>query len=235
MDGHAGPPRIDLAGDAQSAAERLERGLGEVVIVPAATLEVERGARRSARTTRRRARSAGAAALPARLPRNGRSTTAYGRPPTSIDGRRHGFVHGHGGVAEAVDAGAIAESLGQGGAQDQRHVLHGVVLVDLEVAGRLDLEVEQAVVGERGEQVVEEADPGRDVGSPVPSSSSVTVMSVSRVRARRGRGGRRARGRRAVPRLVMRGLRGAGRVAGHRRSISRRPRSGGRSRRGRGR
>ena len=46
------------------------------------------------------------------------------------DRRRDRLVHRHGGVAEAGDPGAIAESLGQGGAEDQRHVLDGVVLVD---------------------------------------------------------------------------------------------------------
>ena len=48
---------------------------------------------------------------PARSPRNGRSITAYGRPPTSIDRRRDRLVHRHRGVAEAADPGPIAERL----------------------------------------------------------------------------------------------------------------------------
>ena len=43
--GDAVAARIGLAGDAQRAAERLERGLGEVVVVAARAAQVERGAR----------------------------------------------------------------------------------------------------------------------------------------------------------------------------------------------
>ena len=48
--------------------------------------------------------------------------------------------------------------------EDERDVLDRVVLVDLEVAVGLDREVEQAVVGERAEEVVVEADAGVDGG-----------------------------------------------------------------------
>ncbi len=41
-----------------------------------------------------------------------------------------------------------------------------MVVVDDEVAGRLDGEVEQAVGGERGEQVIEEPDPRTHPGLP---------------------------------------------------------------------
>ena len=66
-------PRIELAGDAERPAERLERGLGEVVVVATGAAQVERGARRSGRTTRGHARRAGAAARrPARRGTAGR-------------------------------------------------------------------------------------------------------------------------------------------------------------------
>ena len=56
-----------------------------------------------------------------------------------------------------------------------------------EVAVGRDGEVEQAVVRERAEQVVVEADPGLDRAvAPSPSRASVTVISVSRGRARHG-------------------------------------------------
>ena len=58
-------------------------------------------------------------------------------PPGEVEralGER--LVHGHAGGAEARDAGAVAERVGDGGAQDEGHVFDGVVLVDLQVAGR---------------------------------------------------------------------------------------------------
>ena len=53
---------------------------------------------------------------------------------------------------------------GDGGAQHERHVLDGVVLVDLQVAGGGDLDVDERVVRERRQQVVVEADAGGDAG-----------------------------------------------------------------------
>jgi hypothetical protein len=76
-------------------------------------------------------------------------------PATNVDGcGRDRFVHRDGALAEALDAGPIAERLGEGGAQDQCHVLDSVVLVDLEIAIRADREIEQAVMGERAQEVV---------------------------------------------------------------------------------
>src|SRR5690606_14200190 len=49
-----------------------------------------------------------------------------------------------------------------GGAQDQGRVLYGVVVVDVGVAAGLDLEVEQGVRRQGGEEVVEEPHPGVD-------------------------------------------------------------------------
>ena len=87
------------------------------------------------------------------------------RPAADVDdGRGEGLVHRHGAVAEPGDPGTIAERLGEGGTEHERDVLDRVVLVDLEVAVGVDGEVEQAVVGERAEEVVVEADPGVDPG-----------------------------------------------------------------------
>ena len=88
------------------------------------------------------------------------------RPAADVDdGRRDGLVHRHGAVAEAADPGPVAERLREGRAEHEGDVLDRVVLVDLQVAGRPDLEVEQAVVGQRAQEVVVEADPGLDVGA----------------------------------------------------------------------
>ena len=85
------------------------------------------------------------------------------RATTDVDdGRGERLVHRDGAVAEALDPGPVAERLGEGGSEDEGDVLGRVVLVDAQVAVRGDREVEQAVVGERAEQVVVEADPGVD-------------------------------------------------------------------------
>ena len=88
------------------------------------------------------------------------------RTTADIDRRRvaSDFVHRDRCSAEAGDAGAIAERLRERRTEHERDVLDRVVLVDLEVAVGVDREVEQAVVGERAEEMVVEADPGRDRG-----------------------------------------------------------------------
>ena len=95
---------------------------------------VQRGAGGPRERLRGRARRAGAAAPPTRSPRNGRSITAYGRPPMSRTARGERLVHRHRRVAEPGDPGPVAERLGERRAEDQRDVLDRVVLVDVEVA-----------------------------------------------------------------------------------------------------
>src|SRR5690606_22028939 len=69
------------------------------------------------------------------------------------------------GVCEPRDAGPIAEGGGHGLAEGKGAVLCGVVIVDVQVAGAGEVEIEAGVEGERREQVVEETDPGRDAGA----------------------------------------------------------------------
>src|SRR5439155_1398731 len=71
--------------------------------------------------------------------------------------------------------------------QDERHGLDGVVVVDLEVAAGPDRQVEQAVVGERAEEMIVEADAGRDVGvaGPVEIDGHGHVGLAGRPRHRR--------------------------------------------------
>jgi hypothetical protein len=89
------------------------------------------------------------------------------RPAPDVDdGRRDRLVHRDAGIAEAADARPVTERLGDRRPEDQRDVLDGVVLVDLQVAARRHLQVEQAVMRERGQQVVVEADAGRDRRPP---------------------------------------------------------------------
>ena len=78
--------------------------------------------------------------------------------------RDHGesFVHRKNEVAGAIDAFAIAERLGEQLSEHDARVLHGVVLIDVEIAIGVELQVEAAVLGEELEHVIEEADSGGD-------------------------------------------------------------------------
>ena len=77
-------------------------------------------------------------------------------------GRRARLVHRHRRGAVARDSVPVAERGRERVAERGEHVLDRVVLVDVEVAAGEQLEVEAGVEGEQRQQVIEEADPGRD-------------------------------------------------------------------------
>ena len=109
--------------------------------------------------------------------------TAYGRPPTSRTAVATDSSIGTRRVAEPDDPGAVAERLGErrrpGRARRPRPC--GARRPRGRRVARI-VEVEQAVMGERAEQVVVEADAGLDRRRrPTPSRSSGDVTSVSRV------------------------------------------------------
>ena len=80
------------------------------------------------------------------------------RPAAEIDGGAgERVVHRHGRVAVARDPAPVAERLVERLAERERGVLDGVVVAGLEVAGRLDDEVEPGVEGELLEEVVVDA------------------------------------------------------------------------------
>jgi hypothetical protein len=78
---------------------------------------------------------------------------------------RERLVERHVGVAEAGDALLVAERLAERVAEDDAHVLHRVMGVDLQVAGGGHLEVEAGVGAERVQHVVEEPEAGRDLAA----------------------------------------------------------------------
>ena len=97
---------------------------------------------------------------PTRSAGNSPSKEVNGRPEMSIAADARASSIGHDRVAEAADAGAVAERLVERLPERDAGVLDGVVRAGLEVALDLHVEVEQAVARDRVEQVVEEADPG---------------------------------------------------------------------------
>ena len=102
---------------------------------------------------------------PTGWPVSSRSMADTPRPPRSTTQTRERLVERRRGVAEAADAGAVAERAVERLAERDAGVLDGVVLVDLEVAVDLQVEVHAGVERERVEHVVEEADAGRDRGA----------------------------------------------------------------------
>lgn len=74
-------------------------------------------------------------------------------------------------MAEAADAPAVGQGLGEGLAQGDAHVLIGVVVVDVGVAPGGDLQIQQAVAGDLVKHVVEE----RDAGGHLAAAGAVEI------------------------------------------------------------
>ena len=75
------------------------------------------------------------------------------------------LVHRDQRIAIALDAGALAQRLGHRLADGDAGILGGVVEVDMQIALRLHLEIDQAVARELLQHMVEKADAGRDLGT----------------------------------------------------------------------
>ena len=104
------------------------------------------------------------------------------RPPAKIDGGdSERLVHRHHEVPGAIDAAAGAERLSDRLAERDPDVLDGVVLVHVEIAVRLQREIERAVARHQLQHVIEEADPGGDLIPSAPFVPSFQWIEVSRV------------------------------------------------------
>ena len=75
-----------------------------------------------------------------------------------------GLVHGQQELAVAGDAPLVPQGLGEGPAQADADVLHGVMVVHLGVPVAGDSQVKVAVAGEQGQHMVQEAAAGGDLG-----------------------------------------------------------------------
>ncbi len=71
-------------------------------------------------------------------------------------------------VSCTIDASPVAERLRKELAQDDAHIFHCVMLIDVEIAGGFQLQVEAAVLGEQLQHVIEEADAGGDFVAAAP-------------------------------------------------------------------
>ena len=155
--------RVELRRHAQGARRRLEAGLRHVVgVVAGAARDVQRdqcvhGEGAEELLEQLGVHLADLGALEGHVPGQERAAGDVHR------GLGQRLVHRHQGVAEAADAALVAQRLGEGLAEHDADILGGVVEVDVQVALRLHGQVEQAVAGERGQHVVEEADAGGNV------------------------------------------------------------------------
>src|SRR6266571_3923821 len=84
----------------------------------------------------------------------------YGRGATAeiYGSHSQSFVHWHQEVSGAHDAALVAQRLAECFAQCNSHVFHRVVLVNIQIAGGFQLQVESAVACEKLQHMIEEAD-----------------------------------------------------------------------------
>lgn len=75
-------------------------------------------------------------------------------------GGDEGFVHGEDAVSVAADPGFVSQGLSESLSEGDADIFGGVVVIDVEVAGAADMEVDEAMFGEEVEHMFEEADPG---------------------------------------------------------------------------
>src|SRR5260370_23094501 len=81
-----------------------------------------------------------------------------GGASAEINGNQaEGLIHGHDEVTGAQNSPLTAQGLGEGLSQGNAHIFDRVMLVDVQVAGRVQPQVKCAVAGEQLQHVIEEA------------------------------------------------------------------------------
>jgi len=83
-----------------------------------------------------------------------------GATPKIDRGNCQCFVHRHHKITGAHDATLVSQSAGKRLAQSDAYVFHGVMLVNVEVAIGLELEIESSVTREKLQHVVEKTNAG---------------------------------------------------------------------------
>src|ERR1700722_86117 len=78
-------------------------------------------------------------------------------------GQSEGLVHGHQEVASPQDAAPVAQSAVKDLSERNAHVLHGVVLIYIQVSAGGNLQIETAVPCKEFQHVVEKTDSGCDL------------------------------------------------------------------------
>src|SRR3984957_7359462 len=98
-----------------------------------------------------------------------RHVVAEVRAAADIDNRRADrLILRHGRRPEALVSCAVAESLSKCPAHDHPDVLDRVMVIYMQIAGGLDLQVEESVASEALDHVIEERHPGFCLAAPCP-------------------------------------------------------------------
>jgi hypothetical protein len=85
--------------------------------------------------------------------------------PKVHNGGREGLYKGSGGVGEADEVRAVAQSFVESAPQDESRIFYGVVKIYVKVSLGLDGKVHARMVGEKMHKVVEETDAGPHLGA----------------------------------------------------------------------
>jgi len=106
------------------------------------------------------------------------------RSPAEIDGdNRKRLVHRQDEVPCPIDSLAISQRLREQLPHDNAHVFNRVMLIDVEIAFRLEFQIECSVFCEQLEHMIEKPDPCRDLISPPAFNSEfaadLRLFSVS--------------------------------------------------------
>lgn len=89
------------------------------------------------------------------------------RPGGDVKRDRHQrLIHRHHRMAKALDAFLRPQGPVKGFSKADAHVFDGVMVIDIEIATRLEVEVKKPIACERGEHMVEERNAGVDVADP---------------------------------------------------------------------
>jgi hypothetical protein len=104
------------------------------------------------------------------------------RAAAQVDSRyRQRFVHGHYEVACTVDAPFVAQRLPYRLAQDKTRVFDGVVLIDVQIAPRSQIQIESTVASEEFQHVIEKTNAGGDrVLTPTVETQPGTNIGLRR-------------------------------------------------------
>jgi len=155
-----GPARVDLGGQAQRPGEGLEAGLHDVVgIHPIQLADVQREA--GVVHHRHKELFDQFGVVRADLLGRDLQTKAQVRPAAAIERHLHqGLIERRHEVAEAVDAAAVAQRLRQGLADGDAHIFIGVVIVDVGVAHRVHLQINQPMAADLVKHVIEKRHAG---------------------------------------------------------------------------
>jgi hypothetical protein len=99
-----------------------------------------------------------------------------------VDSRhRQRFVHWHYKVACAVDASFVAQRLPHGLTQDKARVFDRVVLIDIQIAPRPQVQIEATVASEEFQHVIEKTNAGGDrIAAPTVETQTGTNIGLRR-------------------------------------------------------